>query len=304
MEEKYLSVFRKLHRLSLLIGAMSIVLPLVFWSKIPQKLPMHYNAAGVVDHWSDKSSLILLFFVIAMLMGMMSIVVYFVKSNMESKYSSQQNKTEMAIVYPMVIVMNLVLQCIFAYITFCSVTCRHLGTWFLPVSLLATFAPLGYMVYKVAGGKSKTERETYKQIEKEGTGIVYRTAIDLWLGALLGGCEVFMLWLSLEPIFRRGQIDWAMLCITIGMTVIIVPLFAIKYVLYPEHLLVSMCLYGKARIRYKDIVEVKETYNPLSGAAMSLRRIQIDYVEEGVHRMVLISPVHRKQFLRELDERR
>ena len=65
-----------------------------------------------------------------------------------------------------------------------------------------------------------------------------------------------------------------------------------------------MSLYGKARVRYADIVEVKKTNNPMSSAAMSLRRIQIDYVEDGVHRMVLISPVNRKTFIEEIEQKR
>ena len=74
--------------------------------------------------------------------------------------------------------------------------------------------------------------------------------------------------------------------------------------MYSEHLLVSMSIYGKARVRYADIVDVKKIMNPLSSAAMSLRRIQIDYVEDGVHRMILISPVKRKTFIKEIEERR
>ena len=74
--------------------------------------------------------------------------------------------------------------------------------------------------------------------------------------------------------------------------------------MYSEHMLVSMSIYGKVRIRYADIVEVKKTHNPLSSAAMSLRRIQIDYIEDGVHRMILISPVKRKTFIKELEEKR
>lgn len=305
-EQNKIQVFKKLHWLALIIGAVSILLPLIFWGKIPEQIPMHYNGAGEVDNWADKTSLILLFFVIAMMMGLMSIVVYFLKSNMNSKYSSHYEKSEMSIVYPMIILMNLVIQCMFAYITFCSVTGRNLGVLFLPITLIAVFAPLVYMIYKCVKiqAASGSQKAVYKASEKQEQGVVYRTAVDWWLGVLLGGCEVYMIYLAVEPIVRKGEIDWAMLFIAAGISIIIVPLFAIKYVMYSEHMLVSMSFYGKVRIRYEDIVEVKETYNPLSSAAMSLHRIQIDYVENGVHRMVLISPVRRKTFLKELDEKR
>lgn len=297
-------IFQKLHWISLLVGVLSIILPLIFWSKIPTEIPMHYNAAGVVDNWEDKSSLILLFFVIAMMMGVMSITVYFVKSNLISQYSTQDEKSTMSIVYPMIILMNLVLQCMFAYITFCSVTGRNLGTLFLPIVVIGTVAPLGYMVYRCVKLQttSPSQKVAYKVSEKEEKhAIVYRTAVDWWLGLLLGGTEAYMIYLAVWPVVSRGEMDWAMLLITVGVSLVLAPLFFIKYVLYSEHLLVSMGFYGKVRVRYDDITGVKETFNPLSSAAMSLRRIQIDYVENGVHRMVLVSPVRRKEFMKKIE---
>lgn len=305
-EECNMHIYKRLHWLSLLIGALSILLPLIFWSKIPDQLPMHYNAAGVVDNWSDKTSLILLFFVIVLLMGVMSIAVYLVKTNMDSKYSKEAEKSEMRVAYPIVVLMNLVVQVMFAYIVFCCVTCRPLGSLFLPITLIATFAPLVYMIYKCGRIQATSDKQkaTYKAIEKQEQGEIYRTDVDCWLGLLLGATEVYMVFLAVEPIIRTGKIDWAMLLIAVCVSIIVVPLFGIKYVMYPEHLLVSMSLYGKVRIRYEDIVEVKRTRNPLSSAAMSINRIQIDYVENGVHRMILISPVRRKTFLNELEEKR
>ena len=303
-----IQVYKKLHRISLLIGTLTIVLPVIFWSKIPEDIPMHYNAAGVVDNWSNKSSLILLFFAILMLMGVMSIAVYVVRVNMESKHSKEAEKSTMRVAYPIVVMMNLVVQVMFAYITFCSVTSRPLGSMFLPIFIIATFAPLGYLVYKCAKiqGGSNSQKAVYKRIEEAeaGDAKVYRTAIDWWLGLILVACEVLFLYLVIEPIIKRGTIEWSMVLIAVGMSIMILPLFGIQYVLYSEHLLISMSLYGKLRVKYADIVEVKKTNNPLSSAAMSLRRIQIDYVENDVHRMVLISPVKRNTFIEELEQRR
>ena len=306
MEEHNMQLFRKLHRVSLIVGGLSIILPLIFWGKIPERIPLHYNAAGVADNWAEKSSLILLFFVIAMLMGVMSIAVYLVRSNMESQYSSKAEKNEANVAYPVVVLMNLALQCMFAYIMLCCATGRNLGTWFLPVFLVGTFAPLAFMIYKIKRmqGSTDSEKAIYKQSEKQETGMKYRTAIDWWLGLLLGGCELMMLWFAIEPIIRTGEIAWGMVIVALVISVMLLPLFGIKYILYSEHMLISVALYGKERIRYEDIIGVKETLNPLSSAAMSIRRIQIDYIEAGVRRMVLISPIKKKQFLKQLEEKR
>ena len=64
-----------------------------------------------------------------------------------------------------------------------------------------------------------------------------------------------------------------------------------------------MSFYGKVRIAYKDIVGVKSTMNPISSAALSLKRLQIDYAENGIQRMILISPVRRKEFVELLGEK-
>ena len=46
------------------------------------------------------------------------------------------------------------------------------------------------------------------------------------------------------------------------------------------------------------------THNPLASAALSLDRLQIDYVINGRHDMVLISPVRKKEFIAKVQERR
>ena len=85
---------------------------------------------------------------------------------------------------------------------------------------------------------------------------------------------------------------------------IVLPLFSIKYVLHEDHLFVSCGFYMKARIPYNTICGMKETHNPLSSVAMSVDRIQIDYIENGVHRMMLVSPVRKKEFMEKIEEKR
>ena len=78
-DEKNLRIYQKIHWASMGIGALSILLPIICWKWIPDQIPMHYNAEGVIDNWADKTSMVLMFFVIGMLMGLMAIVVYVVK---------------------------------------------------------------------------------------------------------------------------------------------------------------------------------------------------------------------------------
>lgn len=287
-----------LHRISLIIGGLSIILPLIFWKHIPNELPMHYNMAGEVDRWADKSVLILFFFIVAILMGVMSIAVYIVKVDMQAAGSK-------AIVYPFIVIMNLFIQVMFAYIMFCCVTCRPLGKLFLPVFLAGISILIVWMCYKTGRcrTKDKGQKEAYKVAEQGEQGITYRTAVDWWMALLLLGSEVYVLWMTVDAGIKAGKVNWTTLLILIGFSAMVLPLFGIKYVMYSDYLLVSAGIYGRTRIPYADIVGVKKTNNPLSSAAMSVNRIQIDYVENGVQRMALISPVKRETFIKELEEK-
>ncbi len=305
-QEKMLKLCKIVHYLALLLGLLTIVLPIVFWGALPDTLPMHYNSVGKADNYSGKESLILLFFAVAMLMGVMSIATYCVKSSATSKYAKAEEKSWLHTVYPMIVFMNLALQGMFAYIMFCVVTSRNLGILFLPISMIAVFAPFGFLVYKRNRSSAKLNdvSDNYKMVEEQEEGICYRSKVDWWLGILLGGPLIWMVWLTLEPMFKGEGIDWVMTISTIFVAVIVCPLFVVKYVLYSEHLLVSCGLYGKIRVPYEAISNMKETHNPLSSAALSLDRIQIDYAENGVHQMVLISPVHKREFMSKVKEHR
>ena len=172
MSEK-MKIFQKIQYVTVGIAFASIVLPLIFWKKIPEKIPQHYNEVGNVDIWSDKTSLILLFFVILFLLGMMSIVTYFVRTSGISKNASESEKRTYGRLYPVIVLMNLFLMLMFAYMVFCSVTCRALGKWFLPVSLILTF----YLVYLQEPERDNTKKRAEKGICKTGKGAGRRGGI-------------------------------------------------------------------------------------------------------------------------------
>lgn len=84
---------------------------------------------------------------------------------------------------------------------------------------------------------------------------------------------------------------------------IFIPLVFMRYTLYNDYILVQCYIFGTEGIPYESITSIKKTWNPLPSAASSLRRIQIDYTANGRHEIMLISPVKRDEFLREVEER-
>ena len=295
-----------LQRITLLIGIFTIILPIVFWNRIPEVIPSHYNAAGIPDQYSDKGILIFILFMVALLMGIMSIAAYYVKQEMTSKYAKEASASQMGAAYIMLVLMNFSIQCIFAYITYCSATSNELGSFFLIFALILVFVPIvAFVIYGYQNGKKNVSDESLLiQAENREEGITYRTKIDWWLGILLGGTMVLMLYIVIEPLIHGEGIQLGMTIVSVITLLIVLPLFFIKYTFYSTHLLISCGIYGKERVEYHLIRQMKETKNPISSAAMSLDRLQIDYMEKGYHQTVLISPVRKKEFIERLEQYR
>ena len=295
-----------LQRSTLLIGIFTIILPIVFWNRIPDVIPSHYNAAGIPDQYSDKGILVFLLFMVALLMGIMSIAVYYVKQEMTSKYAKEASASQMGAAYIMLVLMNFSIQCIFAYITYCSATARNLGKFFLIFAVILVFVPIVvFMIYGYKNEKKNPSNISHLvQVETTEEGITYRSKIDWWLGILLGGTMVLMVYIVIEPLIHGEGIQLGMTIVSVITLLIVLPLFFIKYTFYSTHLLISCGIYGKERVEYHLIRQMKETKNPISSAAMSLDRLQIDYMEKGYHQTVLISPVRKKEFIHRLEQYR
>lgn len=309
MERKW-KIFQFIHRISVGIAFVSILIPIVFWKWIPDTIPMHYNAAGQVDNWSDKTSLILLLFVILILLGLMCITEYYLRVSAISKNADDSEQNQMFMVHSMIVLMNLLIQLMFLYMIVCIVSCRRLGRLFLPVSLVVVFLPLVWYLVKYYRSDSvlKSEKQRYRQREKMKTekGVVYRSKVDWWLAVLL----IFPFLLEAKHIVSQillkqiERSDWILFGVSAFLFLLIAPLFFIRYTMYSDYLLIDCHMFGKERIRYQDITKIQKTLNPLSSAAMSLKRIQIEYFVNGTQKMTLISPVNREKFIAELEKRR
>lgn len=80
----------------ILIVLLFIIAPFVYayylYPSLPYKIPTHFNASGEADAWGHKSSIFLLPFI----MGVTSIIVYFILSNVKKidpkRYASADDK--------------------------------------------------------------------------------------------------------------------------------------------------------------------------------------------------------------------
>ena len=288
--EKVMRICKVINYITILLTIISVVLPVVMWKHIPNIIPTHFGPSGRADAWGEKSSLVLVMILMLVLLGVMSITAYYVKVNELS-------------FYPMLIGTNLGVQCLFSYLIYASMTAKEtLGVWIYVITLIGILGPIIWFFIKYGKRRSVCDRKEAKQNEEHQEGIVYRSRIDWWLAAILLVPTGFILYELVKELLA-GVISWPLIGTSVLLVAIIVPLANVKYVLYEDYLKVSCSYFGTDRIRYEDMVSAKKTFNPLSSAALSVRRIQIDYVEGGARKMVLISPKDRDAFIEELKKR-
>lgn len=304
-ENKVLKMCKIVRKITLFIGAAVTALPVLFWSHIPDKIPAHYGMSGQVDRIGNKEELILLFFILWLLIGLFSIVSYYLKASGISQYASEQDKENLHTAYPMMTWTAFVLVCIFAYMIITSILERNLGVLFLPITLISVFLPIGFYIVKEKKIAKSNPREKAKflQVESQEKGVAYRTAVDWWLALIIISVIGMELWILVHSLIEKGKIEWVTLGSIAFILLLIIPLVRIKYIFYSDHLLIKVGWLGKERILYSSITNIKKTHNPLSAPACSLDRIEIDYIVGGRSKFTLISPVHLKIFQKELEGR-
>ncbi|WP_427452771.1 PH domain-containing protein [Litorimonas sp. WD9-15] len=119
---------------------------------------------------------------------------------------------------------------------------------------------------------------------------IYRSKIDLWLIAVLGGSILLPLILF---IFLGGPL-WLIIVILAPMAGFIIWLYlATRYEIRETDLIIHGGLF-KIEMSRNSIISIRKSRNPLSSPAFSLDRLEIKY---GANKMVLISPKDEAGFL-------
>src|SRR5690625_394845 len=132
----------------------SIILLFVVWSKLPEKVPMHFNARGEIDGWGSKGVLLIL-----PLIGVFTaLMMYaFEKSPELYNYPKRLNESNAAQFYlhsrKLINQLKNICLIIFALILFESVSIPlgwwdGSGVWLLPGLLLAIIIPIGLSIYR------------------------------------------------------------------------------------------------------------------------------------------------------------
>lgn len=158
---RFTSTDKLLEVLGILATIALLIIPLVFYSDLPNEIPTHYGIKGLPDAWGSKASIWVLP-VIGFLMYLgLALLNYFVIAN-TALYSSKGNKQSVppANILRMMQLLKLMLSLAFVYIVWQTIAisldqATGLGMWFLPVFMVSmTALPLG-VILKFSGKLKK-----------------------------------------------------------------------------------------------------------------------------------------------------
>ncbi len=139
------SLRRTLHVLGLLVLLGSAVFIALRWSAIPDQIATHFNAAGQIDGWNSKGTVIVLPIVGLVVYGLVCFLGALPASLWNTPSDRPVRNAETARI--MIAVMGLAVALSFAYMTVCSVLCAPLGRWFLPVFVAGLALPfVGFLI--------------------------------------------------------------------------------------------------------------------------------------------------------------
>jgi uncharacterized membrane protein len=126
----------------------------VHYSKLPEIVPVHYNAEGKVDKFGPKSILLMLPLIATVLYIAMTIINRFPHQfNYPVKITEENALQQYTSASRLIRYLKFIVVVIFGIITFKSIpnaaaTSEGLGTWFLPFVLISIFVPVIYYIIK------------------------------------------------------------------------------------------------------------------------------------------------------------
>lgn len=137
-----------------------ILFVIIKWKHIPDQIPGHYNAAGEVDKWANRNSILFLPIVAVILYSILSVISLFPAIwNIPVKVTAKNEICIYQIVKSMLICMKIELVAAFFFITYRSAAARALPIAFLPIFLLVVFGTAAYFLVRIFKASVNTRTE-------------------------------------------------------------------------------------------------------------------------------------------------
>lgn len=120
------------------------------WSKIPEKIPMHYDFSGNIDRWGTKAEIIILPIIAWSMYAFITTIEKFPQVWNTGVTVTEENKEQVyLILLHLVSTIKFIIVCVFTYIIIQSVIFFKLSIWFIPAFLIILFGNLFYWIWKL-----------------------------------------------------------------------------------------------------------------------------------------------------------
>ena len=143
-----------------IIGLLLLIgLPVYFYSKLPEIIPSHFAINGEPDKFSEKEVIWILPTIgIVLYLGLLWLNKFPHIFNYPQKVTSENAKRLYTISTRMIRVLNAVMSCTFAYISYSTIQISlgnqfELGSWFIPIFMILMLGPMAFSLYKSFGKK-------------------------------------------------------------------------------------------------------------------------------------------------------
>ncbi len=159
MKLKYTKFQKAIELITIIFLLLIWIYLIVSWDNLPDKIPGHYNAAGIVDRLGNKSEILLTPIVSLVLYTLLTIVSYFPSIwNVPNKVTEENREFTYGNLKTMLILIKMEMVITYAYMTYCGIKTQSLGAWFLPLDLMVIFGTIIYYIIKISRKKDSVKK--------------------------------------------------------------------------------------------------------------------------------------------------
>lgn len=116
---------------------------LLYWGQLPEEIPTHFNAAGEIDAFGGKTSLLSPLIIGWVLYGLISLIEAIPAAwNTGVEVTPENRETVLRTIKTMLSVLKLILALFFSYLILFSVLCRPLHSTATFLYLIAIFGTI------------------------------------------------------------------------------------------------------------------------------------------------------------------
>lgn len=127
----------------------------------------------------------------------------------------------------------------------------------------------------------------------------YKSKVDWWFIIILvaGSIVLFQkIYFSLQSYSLYQNFPY-LIFYSLIFLLIWLPITTTYYVV-DQNFLKVQSMFLKWKIPLESIQKIEQTSNPLSAPALSLDRIKIEYIKNGVCRSIMVSPKNKTEFIK------